>query len=130
MPRLPGRYDKKWFVVAGVMFIFTFALFIKFKLMLEPKMSAKNIVAFAILSTLVSLISTIGGYLGFKVYFGISTISNIVALLYMMYIVISQQAPGWTDLVAIMAYMFIMGTGIVAGIVVEALVRLARKYCV
>lgn len=130
MPRLPGRYDKKWFVVAGVMFIFTFALFIIFKLMLEPKMSAKNIVAFAILSTLVSLISTIGGYLGFKVYFGISTISNIVALLYMMYIVISQQAPGWTDLVAIMAYMFIMGTGIVAGIVVEALVRLARKYCV
>lgn len=128
MLRLPERYDKKWFVILGGIFIFTLALFIIFKLILGPEISGRNIMGFAILSTLTSLITTIGGYLGFKVYFGISTISNIVGLIYMLYIAISQQAAGWTDLVGIMAYMFIMGIGILSGIVVEALVRLVRKY--
>lgn len=125
--KLPEKYDRKWFVILGVMFIFTLALFIIFKLIIQSDISGRNIVSFTILSALMSLVITMGGYLGYKVYFGISTVSHAVGLLYMFYIAIAQPVLGWTDLVAIMAYMFIIGTGILGGIVVQALVRLIRK---
>lgn len=128
MLRLPGKYDKKWFVILGIIFIFTLGLFLIFKLILQIGISGRNIVGFAILSTLVSLVVTTGGFLGFRIYFCISTASNVLGLLYMLYIAVKQSAPGWTDLVAIMAYIFLMGIGILGGIVVEVLVRLVKKY--
>ncbi|MBM7581852.1 membrane-associated HD superfamily phosphohydrolase [Caldicoprobacter guelmensis] len=128
MITLPERYSRKWLVVLAVLFVLTFVLFIIFKVVLHADITQKNILGFSILSALVSLVITTGGFLGFKVYFCISTASNVLGLLYMLYIAVDQSAPGWTDLVAIMAYMFIMGIGVLGGIVVQALVGLIKKY--
>jgi hypothetical protein len=125
--RLPERYSKKWFVILVAMFVFTFAFLIIFKLILQADISQRNIMGFALMSSLASLIITIGGYLGFKAYFYILFSSNIAGILYMLYLAVNRSAAGWTDLVAVMAYMFIMGIGVLIGITVQLVLYFVKK---
>ena len=66
----------------------------------------KKLIGFSVLSIIMSGLMTIGGYLGFSVYFYVSFIFYIIGIIYTLYISIFRLADGWTDIVSMFSFIF------------------------
>ncbi len=115
--KLPEKHSVKWFYSAGVLSILTFIILIAFSRLSGINFGMQNIIGFVLLSVIIAAVITAGGFLGAKIYFCTSLIFYILAVVYMFYIAVSRTAEGWTDLVGIISYIFIIATGFITGIV-------------
>lgn len=127
MIKLPEKHSVKWFYIAAVILILTFIILIAFSHLSGINLGIQNIFGFVLLSVIITAVISAGGYLGAKIYFRVLLIFYIMASVYMFYIAVSKTAEGWTDLVGIISYMFIIAAGVIAGIVLQGINFLVLK---
>lgn len=122
MKLLPDKYSKKWLLFFAALFLLSFIPFICLSQMLNF-----SVVGVGILSLIVALVISIGGYLEAKVYFLTASVFDIIGIIYMLYIALNKTAEGWSDLVSIISYLFIVGIGIVLGVVIQVIMFFISK---
>jgi hypothetical protein len=128
MINLPKKYSVKWIYILIALFLLTFISMFLVNTILALSLSLENIGGFAMLSLAVSLAIGIGGIIGAKVYFNIALIANILGILYMLTVSIFRTAEGWSDLVSIISYLFVLSIGIVLGMIVQLVIILMNHY--
>jgi hypothetical protein len=128
MINLPKKYSVKWIYILIALFLLTFISMFLVNTILALSLSLENIGGFAMLSLAVSLAIGIGGIVGAKVYFNIALIANILGILYMLTVSIFRTAEGWSDLVSIISYLFVLSIGIVLGMIVQLVIILINHY--
>ncbi len=126
MFQLPEKHSKKWLYHGiGIFLITFFALLVNAVLL--AILSVETSIIYALVSLFVALAISGGGYLGAKTYFYTALFFNIIGIIYMLYISINQAAEGWSDLVSMISYFFIMVIGILIGLVAEGIKVLIAK---
>jgi len=106
---LPAKKSNKW------IYWFLSILIINFSALL-----------LAILSAMISLISSLG-YFGIKYFSLVFIIADIIGIIYLFFIVLSNASDGWSDLTSIIGYMTITGFGIIAGTITEVIFRIVKR---
>jgi hypothetical protein len=119
MLKLPVKYSKKWGFVLIALFFLTFVSLISVGKILSINIGAENIAGFALLSALVSILTSLGGFLGARVYFITVLIFDVLGIVYMLYVSTNRTAEGWSDLVSIISYLFTLGIGFILGLVIQ-----------
>lgn len=127
MIKLPEKHSVKWFYIAGVIAILTLIILIAFSRFSGINLGMQNMIGFFLFSVIIAAVINTGGFLGAKIYFRVTLIFYIIAAVYMLYIAISKTAEGWTDLVGIISYMFIIASGVIAGIVLQSICFFVSK---
>lgn len=125
--KLPDKHSNKWFLIMVAIFILVVLAMVSVSLILQLDIGIENILGFSKLALIVSFAAAAGGYLGFKRYFLVMLVSNIIGIAYMLIIVINRTAEGWSDLVSIISYMFVMFIGFFAAIGLELIESLRKK---
>lgn len=128
MITLPKKYSVKWIYILIALFLLTFVSMFLVTNILDLSIGFENIGGFAVLSLAVSLAIGIGGLIGAKTYFKIALTANIIGIIYMLTISIFRTAEGWSDLVSIISYLFILSIGIVLGMLVQLVLILINCY--
>lgn len=128
MLTIPLKHSKKWLWTFIIYAISLFAVFIVTRLFLDTELTGTNLLAFAILAIVSALIPCLGGLLGARVFFIVSVLSSIIAVLYMFFIVISNIAPGWEDLTSVISYLVISVAGTTIALISEIISFLVKKY--
>ena len=116
---IPPKKSNQWI---GVFILYTVVIFIGLlttRVLFGSDILGRSIISLLIISIASALIPNIGGFLGKWIFFSIYTLSAIVGILYMFYVVLSNTAPGWGDLTSIIGYLFIVGVGTVLALVTE-----------
>ncbi|SHE52721.1 hypothetical protein [Alkalibacter saccharofermentans] len=125
--KLPDKHSNKWFLIMLAIFILVVLAMVSVSLILQLDIGIENILGFSKLALIVSFAAAVGGYFGFKRYFLAMLVSNIIGIVYMLMIVINRTAEGWSDLVSIISYMFVMFIGFFAAIGLELVESLRNK---
>ncbi len=128
MLKLPEKYSIKWIYILVALFLLTFVSMFIVTTILDLSISIDNISGFALLSLAVSLTIGLGGLLGLKAYFKTAFVFNILGIIYMMSVTIFRTAEGWSDLVSIISYLFMLSIGIILGVIVQFAVILITNY--
>lgn len=118
---LPLKKSSKWI---GFFILYTIVIFIGListRFILGSEIFGRYILGLLIISMVSALIPCIGGYLGKRIFFIVYTLSALVGILYMFYVVLGNTAPGWGDLTSIVGYLFIVAIGIVLALVTEVI---------
>ncbi|MGE6489196.1 hypothetical protein [Paenisporosarcina sp. NPDC076898] len=121
---------KKSFQWIGIFILYTVIIFISLlatRVLFGSELSNPSIISLLIISKVSALIPSIGGFLGKRIFFIIYTVSTIVGMLYMFYVVLGNTAPGWGDLTSIIGYLFIVGVGAVLALVTEVVSYFVKK---
>ena len=116
---IPPPKSKKWIVVFILFTVVVFIGLLTTRVLFGSTLSNQSIMSFLLISIVSALIPSIGGFLGKQVFYSIFTLSTIVGILYMFYVVLGNTAPGWGDLTSIIGYLFIVGIGAVLALVTE-----------
>lgn len=127
MIKLPAKHSKNWAFITLALFLITFAAMIAIAMILKTPIAFENISGFVVFSFFVSVIISIGGFLGAKAYFFTALAMDVIGIIYMLVISITRTAEGWSDLVSIISYMFMLGVGIILGIVIQLIVFLLSR---
>lgn len=125
--RFPKNRSKKWFLIMMAMHAMIFFAMILVSLILDIKIVIENLMGFTILAIIVSCISVIGGYLGFVRYFLVMLAANLIGIAYMLIIALNRYADGWSDLVSIISYMFVMIIGFFVAVGLEIIKFIKNK---
>lgn len=124
---LPAQKSFKWinvfFIYAAIVFI---GLIIS-RLILGTIIDIRLIIAFVILSIGSAILPVIAGYLGRQLFFKIYVSSNVVGLLYMITLVMSDRAPEWADLTSIVVYVYLLPVGAVLGLLAEVILYIKKR---
>lgn len=128
MLTIPLKHSKKWLWTFTIYAICLFAVFIVTRLFLNTQLTSTNLFAFAVLALVSAFIPCLGGFLGARVFFIVGALSSIIAVLYMLFIVISNIAPGWEDLTSVISYLVISVAGTTIALISEIIVFLVKKY--
>lgn len=127
MIKRPPKYSGRWLYYAGALFLLTFLQLIVFALLSGMNPAVENMVGFLIISAAVSAVITAGGWLDKKFYFYTVLLFYLTAAGYMLYMALAKTAEGWTDLVGIVSFLFIIAAGVTAGIIVQFIAFILPK---
>lgn len=123
---MPLKKSNTWI---GVFIFYTLVIFIGLltsRFVLGSEFFVRYILAMLLIAIVSALIPCIGGFLGKRIFFIIYTLSVIVGILYMFYVVLGNTAPGWGDLTSIVGYLFIVGVGSVLALVTEVIIYFVK----
>jgi len=123
---IPLKKSNNWI---GVFIFYTLVIFIGLltsRFVLGSEFFVRYILAMLLIAIVSALIPCIGGFLGKRIFFIIYTLSAIVRILYMFYVVLGNTAPGWGDLTSIVGYLFIVGVGAVLAVVTEVIIYFVK----
>ena len=123
---LPTKKSNKWIYWFLSILIINFSAILLSREIQSIKIDLKNIIGFAILSAMISLISSLG-YFGIKYFSLVFIIADIIGIIYLFFIVLSNASDGWSDLTSIIGYMTITGFGIIAGTITEVIFRIVKR---
>ena len=123
---LPAKKSNKWIYWFLSILIINFSAILLSREIQSIKIDLKNIIGFAILSAMISLISSLG-YFGIKYFSLVFIIADIIGIIYLFFIVLSNASDGWSDLTSIIGYMTITGFGIIAGTITEVIFRIVKR---
>ena len=126
MINLPSKHSKKWLYIIAALFLLNFASLIAFVSILNSNVTAQNVIGFSVLSLILAFFIGGGGFLGAKAYFYTAVIFDIIGIIYMLYVSIGKTAEGWSDLVSFISYLFIVGFGILLGLVIQGVMFLVK----
>jgi len=123
---LPEKKSIKWIYFIISVLIINYSALLLSRVIQSTKIDLKNILGFAILSAIISLIS-FSGYWGIKYFTLVFLLSDLAGIVYLFFIVLSKASGGWSDLTSIIGYMVIICFGIIAGITAEVIFRLVKR---
>ena len=118
--------SKNWIIVFIIYTVVIFLCLIASRLLFEQNITSSNLLGYCALSVCTALIPFIGGYLGRRTLFLLSSLSIAIGIIYAFYITVSDAAPGWYDLVSIIGYLFIVGIGVIIAIVADIIVYFVK----
>jgi hypothetical protein len=124
---IPLKKSNNWI---GVFIFYALVIFICLltsRFILGSEFFVSNILAMLLLAMVSALIPCIGGFLGKRIFFKIYTLSVIVGILYMFYVVLGNTSPGWGDLTSIVGYLFIVGVGAVLALATEVIIYFVKQ---
>jgi hypothetical protein len=123
---IPLKKSNNW---VGVFIFYTLVIFIGLltsRFVLGSEFFVRYMLAMLLIAMVSALIPCIGGFLGKRIFFIINTLSAIVGILYMFYVVLGNTSPGWGDLTSIVGYLFIVGVGAVLALVTEVIIYFVK----
>lgn len=123
---MPEKKSIKWIYYIISVLIINYSALLLSRVIQSTKIDLKNILGFAILSAIISLIS-FSCYWGIKYFTLVFLLSDLAGLVYLFFIVLSKASGGWSDLTSIIGYMVIICFGIIAGITAEVIFRLVKR---
>lgn len=128
MKKLPLKYSKKWLWILIAYWVVLFGGFIITRILLDTQLTSTILSAFALLAFISALIPCFGGFLGGRLYFMVSALFSVIALLYMLFVILGHSSPGWEDLTSVVSYLFISIVGALSGLISEITSFLVKKY--
>lgn len=126
MKFLPARFSFLWGWILACYSVFAFTFLILSQLILYTGLTARSYISFLLIAVSSALIVCLGGFLGAKIYFILTSLSAFIGIVYMMYIAIFNVSPGWGDITSIIGFVFCLAIGVGIGIVVEFVLWLMR----
>ncbi|GGJ61992.1 hypothetical protein GGR02_001109 [Anoxybacillus voinovskiensis] len=126
MFNLPPKFSSRWYWITGGVFLLLFIMLLLSRFMLHVAVDAKNVIAFLIVSFLLAMIAGVGGFFGGTTYFTVSFSFYVIAIMYLLFLSWTRANDGWSDLTSIIAFLFLAGIGMVAGVLAQ-LVRILIK---
>ena len=123
---IPLKKSNNWI---GVFIFYALVIFIGLltsRFVLGSEFFVRYILAMLLIAMVSALIPCIGGFLGKRIFFIIYTLSAILGILYMFYVVLGNTSPGWGDLTSIVGYLFIVGVGAVLALVTEVIIYFVK----
>jgi hypothetical protein len=126
MIMIPLKKSNNW---VGVFIFYSLVIFIGLltsRFVLGSEFFVRYILAMLLIAMVSALIPCIGGFLGKRIFFIIYTLSVIVGILYMFYVVLGNTSPGWGDLTSIIGYLFIVVVGAVLALLTEVIIYFVK----
>ena len=115
----------KWLQVLLIIFSINILSFFTYQLVLDIPFDVSSIIGFKGISLAIAIISCLGyfGFLAFSITF---VSSNIVGLIYMFFIIITDKNNGWADLTSIAGLFVFMIIGTSLGIIAQIVWTLTK----
>ncbi len=123
---LPLKKSNKWLGVFIFYALLIFVALLTTRFVLGSEIFGRYILGLIIIAMVSAFIPCVGGFLGKRIFFILYTISALIGVLYMFYVVLGNTAPGWGDLTSIIGYLFIVGVGAVLALITEIIVYLFK----
>ena len=118
---IPKKHSPLWGGMLAAYAAIVFIILFFSQNILQRELTSKTIISFVILAVVSAVIACLGGFLGARKYFLLSVIGAAFGLIYMLYIALFNVSPGWGDLTSIVGYLMFAFSGVVIGIVTEAM---------
>lgn len=125
---IPTKKSSKWIWVFLLYTIVIFIGLLATRVILGSEILDRYIFSLLIISIGSALIPSIGGFLGNRNFFIVYSLSAILGIFYMFYVVLGNASPGWGDLTSIIGYLFIIGVGTVLALVTEVVRYFVNTY--
>jgi hypothetical protein len=119
MIKMPTKKSNLWI---GVFILYTILVLISLivtRVILTSELTGNFIARLLLISLVLALLPCIAGYFGKRIFFIVYTISILLGIIYMFYIVIADRSPGWGDLASMIGFIFIIGFGTAIALVAE-----------
>jgi len=123
---LPPKKSRKWFFVLLILFAVNLAMLLLSRNLLDVGVSQQNLIAFIVLSLVVSVIAFLG-YWGIRLFSQVFIIFDLVGLAYLFYATFANKSSGWADLTGIIALFLTLAAGVVVAIIAELIYRLTKR---
>jgi hypothetical protein len=127
MLKIPDKYSYKWRFVLLAISSFIFLALMAVVAIAKIDIGLSNMVGYILLSVLVSVMISAGGYLGAKIYFIVAASFNAAAAVYMLYIVLAKTSDGWSDLVGLTTYILFSALGMILGLAAQIIWSLIKR---
>lgn len=115
-------------LISGLMALLVFAVFyLGVGVLLGTPLLVTNILAMAILGLILGSVAFILFFFGLYYAFGLYA-GGFLAGSALMVSAFWQGVAGWEDLVGLLSFFFLVGMGLAAGLLVQLLVYLVKKY--
>jgi hypothetical protein len=124
---IPAKGSPRWYGLTAVLFIGLLVIFIISRMILGIDVGVANVTGFAVIAFATAIAAGLGGFMGGRVYFITTIIAYIIGVVYMLYIVVTNAADGWSDLTSVISFMTIAVIGIAAGVLVQFIWYLMHK---
>jgi hypothetical protein len=118
---IPVKKSNKWLGVFLLYILVVLISFIATRVILDRTLSVDYVVRLLIISLGSAILPCLCGYFGKRVFFLVYTLSVIIGIVSMFYIVIADTSPGWGDLSSIVSYVLIIGIGILLALIAEVI---------
>jgi|GEM_PF-1447958 len=123
---IPKKKSPVWLLVLVILFAVNMAAMTGSRLVLGYSPDMNVAVEYASISLIFSLIAC-AGFFGLAWFSVIAILADIIAIVYMYYILLFSNAAGWKDLTSILSYMFILFFGVIAAAVVQGAVLAVKR---
>jgi len=125
---IPAKFSRRWWLIFVAYFVIILAFLLLTENLLDIGFTGTSFLARVILAIISAFIVCLGGFLGGRFYFLICSLGLLIGIIYMLYVVIANTAPGWGDLTSMVGYLFCLAISIVIGLLTElVLLSLRRK---
>jgi hypothetical protein len=124
---LPAKRSNTWIVVCIIYTLFVLASFVINRILIQTLSLTNEMLRLLIFSAIVAALPCLAGYFGQQLFFYIYSIFTLAAIVYMMYIVYANAAPGWEDLTSIISFITIVLIGGIVAFVAQLIYYFAKK---
>lgn len=123
---LPLKKSFRWIYILIGTFIINISALLLSRVVLNIEINFRNVIGFAIISIIVSVIAS-AGYFGIRKFSLTFIIVDIIGICYLFFTVISGKSTGWADLTSVIGFMVLLVFGVCAGIIAELIFWIVRR---
>ncbi|MCM8709926.1 hypothetical protein M2651_02665 [Clostridium sp. SYSU_GA19001] len=124
---IPEKKSRTWFKILPIMIIIvTIILNFFYSFGTKQEFITKMSLVFLGISCVISIFICVFGYYGFKYFFMIIFIANIVAVIFASFSYI-RNLSGWQDLIGTVIYIEIIVIGVILGFITEIIAQVLKN---
>lgn len=128
MPMIPEKKSKKWLQILISYFLIILIALTLSRYIVGTPITLRILISTIILAFVSAAIPSLGGFFGRKIFFYVFTLINIFAILYMMFVIVTDASPGWTDITSMIIYLFVTSVGLFVAIIVDLIHYFITKH--
>lgn len=121
---LPVKGASHWIIVLGIVFAANIAALFISRALIGQTMTMANAGAFVGLSLAIAVVSCLG-YFGFEVFSLMVLAGNLIGIIYLFFIILTNASQGWSDLTSLIGLFYFVAMGVVFGIMMQVIVLLS-----
>lgn len=123
---LPEKRSNNWFYIFFASWVLNLFLIILSRYLIDSNFELLGNLAFALVALFAALLASLG-YIGLKVFSYTFISFNLMAVVYMLFIAITNASDGWTDLTSIVGYMFFILLGVLVATSLQMIYYFIKK---
>ncbi len=121
---LPAKGSSRWINVLAIVFIANIAALFISRALIGQTTTTANMAAFVGLSLGIAIVSCLG-YFGFEVFSLLVLAGNLMGIIYLFFIILTNASQGWNDLTSLIGLFYFVAMGVVFGIMMQVIVLLS-----